>query len=159
MIPLPTHATRSLSLRLLQAWNDRDAPAMAECFTGDGTMTGFDGSLAEGRPSILEHLTPIFADHPTASFVTLIASVRAAGSCQVLVADVGMVAPGATELKAETLARQTVVACAGDDGQWRISLFQNTPTALHWDDDGREALLARLQAAYRERGPLPHAIA
>lgn len=59
-----TEDVRRLYLRLPLAWNDRDAAAMADCFADDGVMIGFDGSLVDGRARIVEHLTPIFADHP-----------------------------------------------------------------------------------------------
>ena len=149
-----TDETRSLYLRLLRAWNDRDAAAMAECFADDGIMIGFDGSVADGRAGIREHLSPIFADHPTAAYVPIVRTVREAGTAGVLLADVGMVPPGAAEVNPQANARQTLV-CEAADGPCRIALFQNTPAALHWDDAGRAALHAELNAAYRERGPLP----
>lgn len=147
--------TRELYLQLLRAWNARDAAAMADCFRDDGIMIGFDGSVADGRANILDHLSPIFADHPTASFVTIIRSIREAGTSCILLADAGMLPPGGTELNTEATARQTVVADRGDDGQWRIALFQNTPAALHWDDNARSALSDELQGVYSARGPLP----
>lgn len=145
---------RALYLRLLQGWNDRDATVMAECFSDSGIMIGFDGSVAEGRTAIREHLSPIFADHPTAAFVTILRATRKVGSAGILLADVGMVLPGATEINPAANARQTVVA-SEEDGRWQIGLFQNTPAALHWDEKGRESLSAELNAAVRQRGLLP----
>jgi hypothetical protein len=66
-------AVRSLYTRLLQAWNERDADNYAALFTFDGTMIGFDGSQAQGA-QILDHLRPIFEDHPTAA-------LRRQGAC------------------------------------------------------------------------------
>ncbi len=145
---------RALYLRLLRGWNNREANVIAECFSRDGVMIGFDGSLAEGNTAVGDHLTPIFADHPTGAFVAIIRSMRTLGSGGILLADVGMVPPGGTEINPAANARQTLVA--GDSsGQWRAELFQNTPAALHWDEEGRKALSAELNSAFTERGPLP----
>ncbi|HLP68911.1 MAG TPA: SgcJ/EcaC family oxidoreductase [Rhizobium sp.] len=145
---------RSLYLRLLQGWNNRDADGMSECFSISGIMIGFDGSIAESRTAIQNHLAPIFADHPTAAFVAIIRKTRTVGSASILLADVGMISPGATEINPAANARQTIVA--GQDGErWQVELFQNTPAALHWDEKGREALTAELNAAFAERGLLP----
>lgn len=149
-----TDEMRALYLRLLRGWNDRDANTMADCFSDAGSMIGFDGSLAAGRTAIHAHLAPIFADHPTASYVAIIRSTREIGSTGILLADVGMVPPGATEINPAANARQTLVA-AETDGQWQIELFQTTPAALHWDDAGREALSAELNTVFGERGLLP----
>lgn len=146
---------RALYLRLLTAWNERDAHAMSACFAAEGIMIGFDGSVAEGAASILEHLSPIFADHPTAPFVTLVRSIRGTEDVRVLLADVGMVPPGASQINPDANARQSVVArCSGDI--WQIVLFQNTPTSLHWDEAERDAITQELNAAYAEQGLLPH---
>lgn len=149
-----TDEVRSLYLQLLRAWNGRDAGGMAECFASDGIMIGFDGSVAEGREAIRDHLSPIFADHPTAAFAAIIRAIRMGEGVGILLADVGMVPPGATRINPAANARQSMVARA-DGGRWRIELFQATPAALHWDERGREALSAELDAAFGERGPLP----
>ncbi|MEN5176913.1 SgcJ/EcaC family oxidoreductase [Brevundimonas diminuta] len=147
-------ALRSLYLQLLQGWNDRDANGMAECFSIGGILIGFDGSLADSREAIQKHLSPIFADHPTAAFVAIIRTTRRIGSAGILLADVGMVPPGAEEINPTANARQTMVANKDGDG-WRVSLFQNTPASLHWDEKGREALSAELNASFKRRGLLP----
>ena len=149
-----TDELRALYLRLLRGWNDRDANAMAECFSDNGIMIGFDGSLAHGRAAIREHLSPIFADHPTAAFVTIIRTTRKTGGVGILLADVGMVPPDAREINPAANARQTIVA-AEEGGRWQVELLQNTPAALHWDEDRREALSAELSAVFGERGLLP----
>ncbi|WP_158726679.1 SgcJ/EcaC family oxidoreductase [Tomitella fengzijianii] len=147
---------RILYLGLLHAWNERDAEAMAACFTDGGIMIGFDGSLAEGGPAIRDHLAPIFRDHPTAAFLTVLRARRATSRGGILLADVAMVPPGGDQLIPATLARQTLVAeeC---DGDIRVALFQNTPTDLDWDDEGRKALLGELGRAFKDRGLLPEA--
>jgi uncharacterized protein (TIGR02246 family) len=149
-----TNDLRALYLRLLRGWNDRDANTMAECFAENGIMIGFDGSLAEGQAPIRDHLSPICADHPTAAYVAIIPATRETEGAGILLADVGLVPPGATEINSAANARQTIVA--GDvSGRWLAELFQTTPAALHWDEAGREALSAELNAAFGERGLLP----
>lgn len=107
---------------------------------------------------IRKHLSPI-ADHPTAAFVAIIRTTRRIGSAGILLAgiflaDVGMVPPGAEEINPAANARQTMVANKDGDG-WRVGLFQNTPVSLHWDEKGREALSAELNASFKRRGLLP----
>ncbi|MEO8552839.1 MAG: hypothetical protein ABI678_22830 [Kofleriaceae bacterium] len=65
----------------------------------------------------------IFASHPTAAYVTIIRSTDA--GLGLLRADVGMIPPGQTALKAEVLARQVMLARDG-----KVELFQNTPARL-----------------------------
>lgn len=136
---------------LIEAWNDRDAAAMGSLFSPADFMIGFDGSLVTGADAVREHLTPIFADHPTATYVAILRSVRPLGEDAVLLlADAGMVPPGASEIRAEANSRQTLVASRSDD-RWQIDLFQNTPAVLHWDEAGREALTAELNSALATR--------
>ncbi|TSI13873.1 SgcJ/EcaC family oxidoreductase [Brevibacterium aurantiacum] len=146
---------RTLYLRLLTAWNERDAHAMSACFAAEGVMIGFDGSVTDGASSVLDHLSPIFADHPTAQFVTLIRSVRGTGNVRILLADAGMVPPGAAQINPDANARQSLVARRTDE-TWQVELFQNTPTALHWDEALRISLSEELNTARRERGLLPN---
>jgi uncharacterized protein (TIGR02246 family) len=70
----------ALYQQLLDAWNNRSARAMAELFTEEGEVIGFDGSQSIGREEIFSHLKPIFEDHPTASFVRKVKGVRLLGS-------------------------------------------------------------------------------
>ena len=143
--------TRELYEHLIGTWNDRDAEAMSSLFAPAGIMIGFDGSLVTGVDAVREHLTPIFAYHPTAAYVTIVRSVQSVGDgATLLLADAGMVPPGQTEIHADANARQTLVASRPVD-RWQIDLFQNTPAALHWDDAGRDALTAELTAALATR--------
>lgn len=66
----------SLYRQLLEAWNNRDAAAFARLFSEKGSTVGFDGSTANGRAEIEAHLKPIFADHPTARYVSKVRDVR-----------------------------------------------------------------------------------
>jgi uncharacterized protein (TIGR02246 family) len=115
---------------LLTAWNNRDARRYAALFAGDGSLIGFDGSQVSAS-DVEGHLTPIFADHPTASYVWRVQEVRPLSDDVVLLrARVGMVPPGQAELNPATNAVQSLVA-VHRDGAWRIALFHNTPAQYH----------------------------
>ena len=132
--------------RLLDGWNRRDAPAMARLFAEQGSMVGFDGSAVDGRGAIEAHLSPIFADHPTARFVAKVREVRALGPDGALLRAVaGMVPPGKTEINPATNAIQSLV-CVHHEGVWRVELFQNTPAALHGRPEAAAAMTEELAA-------------
>jgi uncharacterized protein (TIGR02246 family) len=136
----------SLHTALLDAWNRRDANAMAQLYADNGPQVGFDGSEMSTPPAIRAHLEPIFRDHPTARFVAKVREVRRIGDNTLLLRAVaGMVPPGQSKVKPEVNAIQTLVA-SKDDGQWRIELFQNTPATWHGRPDDVARLTAELQA-------------
>jgi uncharacterized protein (TIGR02246 family) len=133
---MTSDAVRGLYEQLLSAWNNRDAKEFAAQFAADGTMVGFDGSQAAGA-EIVEHIAPIFTDHPTATYVARIREIRELGGDAVLLrAIVGMVPPGKSELAPPANAIQALVARRTSDG-WRIAHFQNTPARY----DGRPELV------------------
>jgi uncharacterized protein (TIGR02246 family) len=135
-----------LYVQLLQAWNNRDAKTMAACFGNDAVMIGFDGSTAEGKEAIEEHLAPIFQDHPTAAYTAILRSEHEYGDTCLLRADAGMVPPGRYDIKADTIARQTLIARRTDLGM-HVVLFQNTPIVLDQDQPTRRAIYHELQEA------------
>ncbi len=123
-------AVRTLYEELLTAWNRRDAPAYAALFAPDGTLVGFDGSQVRGA-EVEDHLTPIFADHPTASYVWKVREVRLpAQGVALLRAIAGMVPPGGTELNPAANAVQSLLA-EHRPGGWQVVLFHNTPAQHH----------------------------
>ena len=67
---------RLLYQTLLEAWNDKDAHEMAELFSENGNVIGFDGSQMDGRKQIESVLGQIFADHPTPVYVAVVRGVR-----------------------------------------------------------------------------------
>jgi uncharacterized protein (TIGR02246 family) len=73
------HPIRRLYEHILIAWNEQDAAAMAARFEVDSNLVGFDGSQADSRAAIEDHLRPIFADHPTASYVAIVRQIRMLG--------------------------------------------------------------------------------
>jgi uncharacterized protein (TIGR02246 family) len=137
--------------RLIDAWNGRDAAGMAALYAPKGSQVGFDGSIANGPGEIEALLKPIFADHPTARFVTRIRETRAIGpDTAMLRAVAGMIPPGGTDIMPERNAIQTLVASRDDGGDWRIEMFHNTPAAFDGRPEEAEKLSAELRAAMAE---------
>ena len=125
------HPIRLLYEQILIAWNQQDAAAMAARFEEDGNIVGFDGSQADSRAAIEDHLRPIFADHPTAAYVAIVREIRMLG-CDVglLRAVVGMIPPNSDDINPAGNTIQTLVAIQNADG-WQAALFQSTPAAWH----------------------------
>jgi uncharacterized protein (TIGR02246 family) len=139
-------AVQRLYEELLTAWNDRDARRYAALFTEDGCLVGFDGSQVDGS-EVEGHLTPIFADHPTASYVWRVQEVRSLGADAALLrARVGMVPPGQADVNPAVNAVQSLVAVRRD-GVWRVALFHNTPAQYHGRPDLADAHTAQMREA------------
>src|SRR5215211_2227816 len=120
------HPIRRLYEQILIAWNQQDAAAMAAQFEEDANLVGFDGSQADSRAAIEDHLRPIFADHPTAAYVAKVREIRMlGGNVGILRADVGMIPPGSDDINPALNTIQTLVAVQNADG-WRAALFQST---------------------------------
>ena len=150
----PTHPAddaeiRDLYRRMLDGWNRRSAEAMAAPFAEDAEIIGFDGSQMIGRPEIISTLHSIFADHQTATYVSIVRSVRVLGrDAAILRAAVGMAPRGQSELNSAVNAWQTVVA-ARRNAAWQIVLLQNTPAQFH----GRPDLAQQFTDELRELLP------
>jgi uncharacterized protein (TIGR02246 family) len=137
---------KQLYQQLLEGWNRRSAADMAALFTQNGSVVGFDGSQMNGQAEIETTLAPIFADHPTARYVSIVQEVRILGpKVALLRAIVGMVPPGKSEINPATNAIQSVVAIQESEG-WRVALFQNTPAQFHGRPHLVEQMTAELQA-------------
>jgi uncharacterized protein (TIGR02246 family) len=137
---------QNLYQKLIDAWNKRDAQGMVELFTEKGVQIGFDGSKLIGQEEILSHLKPIFADHPTAPFVTKVKEIRPLGAdAAILFAIAGMVPPGKSDIEPAVNAHQTLVAVK-EQYEWRIELFQNTPAQFH----GRPELVEEMTEELRQ---------
>ena len=132
--------------RLLEAWNDRNAPAFGALFAEDGVAIGFDGSEMRGRAAMVAELTRIFESHQTAAYVAIVREVRALSGAAVVRALAGMVPRGTKELNPATNALQSAVLAAKPSGGFEIVLFQNTPAALHETAALREQYTAELSA-------------
>jgi uncharacterized protein (TIGR02246 family) len=122
---------RALYRRMLDGWNARDADVFAATFAEDGESIGFDGSQMSGRAEIAASLRGIFADHTTVAYVAKVRRVRfLAPEVAHLLAVVGMVPPGRSDIESRLNAEQTLVTVKRD-GQWRIAFLQNTPAQFH----------------------------
>src|SRR5882724_4513825 len=64
-------ALRELYRALIDSWNQRDASRFADQFTERGIAVGFDGSQLIGHHEIAMTLRGIFANHDTATYVTI----------------------------------------------------------------------------------------
>ena len=152
---MPTHSdiarddVIALYTHLLEAWNSRSAERFSGLFAEDGTAVGFDGSQMHGRAEIASSLGAVFGHHPTAAYVARVREVRTLGPGTMLLRAVaGMVPPGASELKPERNAIQSLVAVA-DAGVPRIELFQNTPARFDGRPEQSERLTAELTNVLR----------
>lgn len=134
-----------LYIRLLDAWNQRDADAFADLFAVQGHAIGYDGSPMDGREAIRSSLEAIFEDHAPARYVGKVRGVESlSGESALLRAVAGMVPPGQTELNPAVNTMQTLVAIKRD-GQWRIALYQNTPAQFHGRPELSQALTEELR--------------
>jgi uncharacterized protein (TIGR02246 family) len=125
------HPIRRLYEQILIAWNQQDAAEMAAFFEEDGNVVGFDGSQADSRAAIEDHLRPIFADHPTAAYVAKVREIRMLDrDVGLLRAVVGMIPPNSDDINPAGNTIQTLVAVQNADG-WQAALFQSTPAAWH----------------------------
>jgi uncharacterized protein (TIGR02246 family) len=129
----------------LQQWNKRNAATMTGMFASNGILIGFDGSQLNGRAEIYAVLDEIFTNFPTAAYISIVKEVKMLSETSAqLLAVVGMVASGATDISPQVNAIQTMTAIM-EDGKWHVALLQNTPAAFH----GRPELAEQLSADLR----------
>ncbi|WP_044894974.1 SgcJ/EcaC family oxidoreductase [Bacillus alveayuensis] len=146
MIIAISNEIQALYHQFLEAWNNRNARAMADLFADKGEMIGYDGSQEIGSEEIFSHLKAIFEDHPTARFVGKVKNVRLLGSnIAILRAIAGMVPPGQSDINPKVNTHHTLVA-EKNEGKWRIQLFQNTPAQFH----GRPELVEQMTEELRQ---------
>jgi uncharacterized protein (TIGR02246 family) len=140
---------RRLYEQILIAWNQQDAAAMAAHFEKDANLVGFDGSQADSRADIEDHLRAIFADHPIAAYVAKVREIRMLGrDVGLLRAVVGMIPPGSDDINPAANTIQTLVSVKDADG-WRAALFQSTPAAWHGRPQDSAALSEELREVAR----------
>jgi len=144
------HLVRRLYEQILIAWNQQDAAAMATWFEEDGNLVGFDGSQANSRATIEDHLRPIFADHSTAVYVARLREIRMLGrDVGLLRAVVGMIPPGSDDINPALNTIHTLVAVEQAEG-WRAALFQSTPAAWHGRPQDTAELTEELRDLMRQ---------
>jgi uncharacterized protein (TIGR02246 family) len=146
MTAQPSGEIESLYRNVLESWNNRSAQAMAALFAEDANVVGFDGSPINGRAEIEAAMRGIFADHPTASYVSKVREIRfLTPDVAVLRAVVGMIPPGKSDVNPAVNAIQTLVAVK-QNGQWHVAVYQNTPAAFHGRPEMSAALTEELRA-------------
>lgn len=138
-------AVKALYQQILDSWNAQDAHAYMSSFDEKAHLIGFDGSQMQGRANIESTLASIFADHPTARYISIIRDIRfLSPNIALLKAEVGMVPRGQSDINPDANAIQILVATR-QNGQWLASLFQNTPAQFHGRPDLSDALNAELR--------------
>src|SRR5215217_9368487 len=143
------HPIRRLYEETLIAWYQLDAAAMAAHFEKDGNLVGYDGTQADSRAAIEDHLRPIFADHPTAAYVAKVREIQIlTRDVGILCAVVGMIPPNSDDVNPAGNTIQTLVAVQHADG-WQATLFQSTPAAWHGRPQDSAALTEELRDAMR----------
>lgn len=137
---------QTLYKRLLDSWNNRSAGEYAALIEDEGHVVGFDGSTMNGRVEIEATLAKIFSDHQTGVYVGKIRGVRfVTPEVAILRAVAGMVPAGKSDIDPAINAIQTLVA-SNREGNWLVSLFQNTPAQFH----GRPELVQALTEELRQ---------
>ena len=145
---------RLLYQELLKAWNEKNARKMADLIAENGNLVGFDGSQIDGRRQVESVLGKIFADHPTAAYVSIVREVRLLSpDVALLRAVAGMVPPGQSDINPAVNAVQSLIATK-EQGRWRIALFHNTPAAFHGRPELSEQLTEELRQAQRGSPPV-----
>ena len=146
-------ATRELYARMVEAWDKRNARDFALAFASDGSLVGFDGSQVNGQLEIGAHVTEIFSHHQTPRYVSIVREVRLLGNDVTLLrANTGLVPSGKDDIDPALNAVQSLIAVQ-KGGDWKITLFQNTPAAFHGRADLVKQLTEELRAKLKERPP------
>ena len=129
----------------LTAWNQRKAANLARLCANDVTIIGFDGSIMSGSDDVEEIISTIFAHHPTAAYVAIIKETRVLSvDTMTLMAIVGMIPSGKTDINPAFNAIQCLTAVRNVN-DWKITLLQNTPLALHGQDGLKDKITADLR--------------
>lgn len=130
---------------LLKSWNDRNAIAYADLFTENGNIIGFDGSQGNGKKEIQDHLSDVFTNHQTGTYVSIVKEIRFLDKeVALLRAVAGMIPYGQTDINPAVNAIQVLVAQKTGES-FRIALFQNTPAAFHGQPELSEQLTRELR--------------
>ncbi|MGH7604211.1 MAG: SgcJ/EcaC family oxidoreductase [Gemmatimonadaceae bacterium] len=140
---------RELYRRLLETWDKRNARDFALLFAPDAGLVGFDGTQKFGQLEIGAHVSEIFTRHQTPKYVAVVRAVRSVTpDVAILSAVTGLVPPDKDDIDPDLNAVQTMVAVKKGD-VWKITLFQNTPAALHEKPDEVKKLTEELRAVLK----------
>jgi uncharacterized protein (TIGR02246 family) len=130
---------------VLDAWNARDASRFAGLFYDHAQLTGFDGSMLDGRADIESSIARIFRNHHTPTYVgTVRTAIRLTEDVVLIRAVAGMVPPGERDIDPQLNTVQSLVAVKRD-GEWRIASFSNTPASFHDRPAESDRLTAELR--------------
>lgn len=135
---MPTHssadeaAVREVYEQFMDAWNRGSGAALAQVFTPDGDLVGFDGTHLHGRQEIAQFHQRLFDKWLRGSrLVGEVSDVRFLGpEVAVLHAVGGTILRGKRAPAPERDSIQTLVAARDEDGSWRLAAFQNTRLRL-----------------------------
>lgn len=136
---------------MLDAWNARNASLFADLFFDHAQITGFDGSMLEGRAEIESSFARTFRDRATPACVgTVRTAIRLTEDVVLVRAVAGMVPPGQHDIDPELNVVQSLVAVKRD-GRWRVAAFHNTPATFHGRPAESERLTSELRALVSAR--------
>ena len=121
-------AVRDVYQQMMDAWNRGSGAGLAEVFTEDGDLVGFDGTHLTGREEIAAFHQRLFDRWLKGSrLVGQVTDVRLLGPDVALMHAVGgTVLRGKRRPAPERGSIQTLVAIRQAGGDWRLAAFQNT---------------------------------
>jgi uncharacterized protein (TIGR02246 family) len=121
-------AVRDVYQQMMDAWNRGSGSALADLFTEDGHLVGFDGTHLRGRQEIGPFHQRLFDRWLKGSrLVGEVTDVRFLGPDVALLHAVGgTVLRGKRGPAPERDSIQTLVATRQAGGDWRLAAFQNT---------------------------------
>ncbi|MPZ85174.1 MAG: SgcJ/EcaC family oxidoreductase [Actinophytocola sp.] len=119
-------AITSVLHRITEAWAAHDGDAFARVFTENGTMI-LPGVFRKGQADIRAFMTQAFAGPYQGTQVTgQPIDLEVHGNTAVVISKGGVLAPGETEVSEARAIRATWVVVK-DDGEWRLTAYQNSP--------------------------------
>jgi uncharacterized protein (TIGR02246 family) len=131
---------------VIDAWNARNASRFAALFFDHAQLTGFDGSMLEGRADIESTFARMFRDNYTPSYVGKVrTAIRLTEDVVLIRAVAGMVPPGERDIDPQLNTVQSLVAVRRD-GEWRVASFTNTPASFNDRPAESDNLTAELRA-------------
>lgn len=131
--------------QFIKSWNDQSADGMADLITENGHMIGYDGSQMDGPEDVRKTIGEIFKQYPTGIFITVTKDIRfLSDKIAFLRASSGIVPRGGDDINPNVNAHQTMIAVE-ENGQWKISLFQNTPAQYHMAPEKKDEMSAELR--------------
>jgi uncharacterized protein (TIGR02246 family) len=137
---------RGLYQKILHGWNIGSGSALADQFTEDGEIVGFDGTQINGRKEISSNLQEIFDKYGSNRnrFVGKTKNVKfLTPGIALMHAIAGMVMAGHSEINPQLNSIQRLVFVKRDK-EWRVAALQNTPAQFHGRPDEVQTLTEEL---------------